>query len=345
MKTIVHALLFFVLLSFETKAQCSFEEPVIKPGKIILCPESSDTLYTEKVYDTYQWIKNGKPIPGATQRYLVINYFDDTPSFFKVAVSKNGCKDTSKRKLADGYAFAGPITISEGELGVYDPQRDATIQCPGDTVKLTFGEPYTENIQWYNQGVAIPGANQQSYIVTQSGSFTQCGAPAVCPNYLVCQNLPVNYYYQKPTATITKKADTLFASKAAQYQWFYFNKRIKGATKNYIVPDRNGAYSVQVIDKYTCPDLSNPFVYTTAFNAENLAVISPNPATSVLHVKLKMQVSQLVITDMFGVKRLIVSSPQTDSDIAIQSLQQGNYFLQVIGNNKELLKTLQFSKQ
>src|SRR4051812_19738864 len=134
------------LIVNNVNAQCSFT-PTIVPNSVIFCPYDTDTLSTQ-VYDTYQWYKDGSPIPGATQQTLVIYQGRDQGAFFKVVVTKNGCKDTSKKVLTDGYAFLPPDLIETGDIGVFDPQKDALVECPEDTLILTLSSPYTENIQW-----------------------------------------------------------------------------------------------------------------------------------------------------------------------------------------------------
>src|SRR2546430_8195554 len=103
------SLLIIAVISLAAKnvqSQCNFT-PTIVPNSLIFCPNETDTLSTQ-VYDTYQWYKNGKPIAGATQRTLVVHQETDQGYFFKVAVTKNGCRDTSKHVFADGYAFNPP---------------------------------------------------------------------------------------------------------------------------------------------------------------------------------------------------------------------------------------------
>ncbi len=252
-----------LLIAGKVNAQCDFT-PTITPENPILCPNSSDTLYTERA-DTYQWYKNNNPISGATKRYLIVHQ-NDVGSFIKVASTRNGCTDTSKRVLIDGYVFLLPYFIHSGDQGTYDPELNASVLCPKDTLILTLGSPYTENIQWYNAGNPIPGANEQSYYVTHTGSYTACGAPAVCPNYMACQNLAVNVVFDKPEAKITERNDTLFASKAKTYQWFLFGKRIPYATRGYYVPKVKGLYTIMTTDKYNCSALSNPYPYNPGEN-------------------------------------------------------------------------------
>jgi hypothetical protein len=50
--------------------------------------------------------------------------------------------------------------------------------------------PYDTNIQWYDNGNPIPGANNDTLFVTSAGSYTFSGAPSLCPNYIQNQFIP-----------------------------------------------------------------------------------------------------------------------------------------------------------
>src|SRR5258706_14061592 len=102
------AVLFLMFFVHDIKAQCSFTA-TITPSSPILCPEGTDTLSTQ-VYDSYQWYKNGHAIAGATNRTYIVGQ-DDILYAFKVAATKDGCTDTSKRVIVDGYVFNPPIII------------------------------------------------------------------------------------------------------------------------------------------------------------------------------------------------------------------------------------------
>ncbi len=259
-KYILHAFIFAIFVcTIKANAQCDFI-PTIKPKEVILCPETSDTLFTERA-DAYQWYRGDDKIPGATHRYYVTKS-KDVGYYIKVASTRNGCTAYSEPRLIDSYFFLLPFFVHSGDLGMYDPKRNATILCPGDTLILTLGNPYNTNVQWYNNGDTIEGANSQKFFVTESGSYTACGAPAVCPNYISCQNLPVNVIFETPTATISERGDTLFASEAKSYQWFLYGKKIPNATAQYYVPRIKGKYMVSTKSRFNCTAFSEPFFFT-----------------------------------------------------------------------------------
>lgn len=158
-------------------------DPVITPNNLILCPNTSDTLWTQ-VFDSYQWIKDGIPINNATNQYYVVNAFADGGSSFTVEATLNNCSNTSEPVLVDGWVFLPPFVITEGNTDSL---------CVGDTLLLIMGQPYDVSLQWTINGSDIIGATNDTLIVTTSGSYSVSGAPSTCPNYI--QNLGLQLQY------------------------------------------------------------------------------------------------------------------------------------------------------
>ncbi len=342
-KTLPLLFLSMIVLSFSVaKAQCNLH-PVIKPDNLILCPDGVDTLYTTQEYDSYQWFRFNKPIPGATQRYLVVNYFEDASTFFKVKVTKGNCTDTSKKMLVDGYAFAGPVIITNGTPSYIDGNTGSSVFCKNDPVSLTFPEPYTQNVQWYNNGKPIPGADSSIYVVTGSGSYTVCGAPAVCPAFTQCEGIPVVIGIDKTVPTVKQNGDTLIASSGKSYQWNVNNNPIPGANSMYYMPSKKGFYSVTVIDKYNCTATSKPVLTT---GSKNIIVIAPNPVKNMAIVQLFTdEAAQLLIADIYGNQRKQILVSGNVLKVPVDLLPVGTYIVHVLdkkGNeigNTKLMKS------
>lgn|GEM_PF-1366193 len=328
----------------KVNAQCDFT-PEIVPKKVILCPNAKDTLATTEAYDSYQWYRNNRPVPGATHRYFVVHQQQDAGTFIKVEATRNGCSAFSKRMLIDGWAFLPPFIIESGDIGVYDPYRDALIECKRDTLILTLGSPYNVNIQWYNNYKPIPGANEQSYTVTKKGSYTVCGAPDICPDYIACESIPINVLYDSLHAEITERNDTLFASRGSDYQWFYNGELIPNSNQGFLVPLKNGRYRVAVRDKYTCSDVSQVYVYT-AGSKESLISVSPNPVHDVMYVKIKSNdASQIIVSDLLGNRLMQVPVTNFYQTISLANLHRGNYVVQLLNKQKQVIGTTKIFKE
>lgn len=158
--------------------------PTITPADLILCPNTSDTLFTQE-YDGYQWYKDGNLLQGATNQFYVVDAFTDAGSMFSVEATENGCAEMSPEVLVDGWAFLGLTVATEG---LKDPL------CAGqDTLLLIINPPYNINIQWTNNGNAIQDATNDTLVVTATGAYSVSGAPDLCPNFV--QNLGFDLEY------------------------------------------------------------------------------------------------------------------------------------------------------
>lgn len=158
--------------------------PTVTPNDLILCPNTSDTLWTEQ-YDSYKWYKDGNLIPNATNQYYVVSAFNDGGSSFKVEATLNNCAEMSPEVLVDGWAFLGVTVITEG--------LQDTLCAGEDTLLLIMGMPYDTDIQWTKGGIDLPGETNDTLVVTTSGVYSVSGAPSICPNFN--QNLGVELTY------------------------------------------------------------------------------------------------------------------------------------------------------
>lgn len=176
-------ILFFLSMTFfiiKMDANCPYT-PTIYPTNLILCPNTTDTLWTQ-TYDSYQWYVGGVPIQGATNQYYVVSSNLDAGSFFSVEVTLNGCKEFADSVLVDGYAFLGVTVATEGKFFV--DGLGVAKACEGDTLLLVLNLPYDTQIQWTKNGGPIIGATNDTLVITTSGDYSVSGAPSICPNFI-----------------------------------------------------------------------------------------------------------------------------------------------------------------
>jgi hypothetical protein len=166
------------------RAQCP-HNPTITPAQLILCPGASDTLWTQ-VYDAYQWYRDGQILPGDTLRYRVVSSVD-AGSQFSVQARLNGCAELAPPVLVDGWLFLLPVVQTVG-------LRD-TLCLGRDTLTLILRPPYTTSIQWTLNGQPIPGANNDTLLVTQSGDYCVSGAPEICPSFVQTLGVILSYTF------------------------------------------------------------------------------------------------------------------------------------------------------
>lgn len=246
-----------LVLGASAFAQCPFD-PTIDPPALILCPSESATLSTQP-YDAYQWYKDGNPIPGAIGQTLAVSAFNDAGSSFSVSATLNGCTETSPSVLVDGWVFLLPYVINGGDepygFGIDGEQ----LFCEGDSALLVLGLPYDTNIQWTNNGVPIPGANNDTLVVTTSGNWSVSGAPSLCPDFVQQLGVTITTLFgPAQQAAIVANGGQLCADPPGTSAQWFLNGAVIG-TGNCITPTASGAYTVLVDLPGQCDAISAPY--------------------------------------------------------------------------------------
>lgn len=72
--------------------------PTVLPTQVLVCPGPPVVLWTQQ-YDSYQWLEDGVPIPGATSYSCLGN----VGSEYSVLATLNGCSELSEKRLIDTY--------------------------------------------------------------------------------------------------------------------------------------------------------------------------------------------------------------------------------------------------
>ncbi len=206
MKHVTLSILLGTFLVHLLPAQCPFDPTVL--GDTLLCGTEQTSLSTQ-TYDTYQWYSRpfgsgnpAAPIAGATGQSLPVTE-DLYLTYVSVEATLNGCTERSPEVLIDLYAFL-PVTVQTAGNFQVGPNGEALL-CPGDTLYLIMLLPYTINIQWSNNGMDIPGATDDTLVVTQPGSYTVEGSPEVCPDIVNQLGLSIDVVPGTNCVTSTKQ--------------------------------------------------------------------------------------------------------------------------------------------
>lgn len=88
------------------------------------CPGESQELKTTNSGDSYQWYKNGNPIPGATKnKYTVTNIKEDAT--YKCVTTKQGTTDDTGNMLSlGGFEFDNTNQNKRPSVSITDPLRN-----------------------------------------------------------------------------------------------------------------------------------------------------------------------------------------------------------------------------
>lgn len=161
----------------DTLSFCAYT-PTIYPASLMLCPGTTDTLWTQPA-DTYQWYDEwGHLIPNATNRYYVCT----GGSRYSVKVSRNGCAEMSVPVDVGAHTgIASQFSIVEsGNLVGEDTA------CAGSSliVSLTFSKPPFPDdslIDWAYNGLPVANHHNDTLIVAASGTYSVTVRHRFCP--------------------------------------------------------------------------------------------------------------------------------------------------------------------
>lgn len=151
--------------------------PTITPETLQLCPGGSETLWTQPA-DSYQWYENGVAIPGATNQYYVAE--SNWTYFPSVMTTINGCSELSKTSFVGRHSWQFQFLVFSVtvEGNIFDGNK----VCLDETVNLNvmINEPHLT--QWYKDDEPIPFANNDTFVVTESGTYKAKVSHPMCSN-------------------------------------------------------------------------------------------------------------------------------------------------------------------
>ena len=340
-----------ICVSRTLTAQCDFEVN-ISPQNVLLCPnEVSQLIISGGNYDAVQWYhafsmtgQGMEPIFGATSTSFSINSGEHSGYYFWASATADDCTENSDTILVDSYVFSG-MSVSHAGEGTFDPNTQVTNLACGDTAILELLLPYNTNIVWFRNDVAIPGENESILEVTESGAYTVTGSPEVCPDWTGFFGFSLLYEAEQiAPALITVSNDTLFASPATSYQWYFEGLALLTATDSFFVASGNGSYVLETISEDSCTSTSEPFVFastSTGLISGNDFEVTPVPASEYIHWNRgTTATSEIRLIDASG--RLISVLKDNSGIIDISALDNGVYFLTIVKDGT--LKTVRFIK-
>ena len=178
-------------LFFATTFYAVAQQPPVISGDVMLCPDTNGTatVTNNVAYTTYQWYSkfwfdfeaDFEPIAGATSSSFTYDWFTYDQSLLKVVVTLDGVELESNTIQIDSYAWTTVLVstttdgiVTRGDYPVY-------LICEGGSVINTVLSPYTF-AQWYKDGVAIQGATNLTYTITEPGEYYVVAGVDVCPN-------------------------------------------------------------------------------------------------------------------------------------------------------------------
>jgi hypothetical protein len=343
-KNVYHMKYIFTLALFglslgTVHAQCTIT-PTITPASPILCPNTTDTLRTTQPYQTYQWYKNNVAISGATNSWLAVDYFNDAGYNFSVSVTQDTCSGTSAQNLVDGWVFLLPTVMSSGNINF----------CPGDTEYLVLMPPYEVNIQWTNNNVPIPGANDDTLIVTQSGNYSVSGAPQICPQFVLQLGVVINIVFSGPQTPVITYSNGVLSTvnfSGYTYQWSDASGPIAGANSFSYTPAQSGVYTVTVTDGNGCSATSQPYNWVVGVGetiAQQIWLKQSINHVFTAGIVAEGYQRELLVTDITGRTLFVLPVPSGSTQLTIDLSNEGEgiymFILQGINGSAGALRVL-----
>jgi hypothetical protein len=181
---------------------CPFS-PVVFPDSLVVCPNSSDTLWTHS-YSSYQWFDGYDTIANETNQY----FLPPDGGNYSVLATLNGCSEMSPPVIVFAYhPFQSFHVDVVGDL-IYPDTA-----CLGDTLKLALTPnhppfPPDENIQWFNDGMLLSLSNNDTLIITSSGNYqVSYYDSTICPGNVIYTSPPVSITFVNCNLLVSENAD------------------------------------------------------------------------------------------------------------------------------------------
>ncbi|MFD2565740.1 FG-GAP-like repeat-containing protein [Pseudotenacibaculum haliotis] len=191
-----------------------------------------------------------------------------------------------------------------------------TTVCQGETVTMNANDG--DSYQWKVDGVDIPGATNQTYIATTSGSYTvEVTNAGGCSGESLPTPIVVN---ENPTVDVSPSGNAflcppngeavLTASQSSIYQWMLNGVDIPNATQQSYVATSAGDYSVRVIDLFGCSATSD--VVSVSENPAEIDVLGDGNFGNVFpnqNVSQSFSISNTVAGSILDITNISIEGP------------------------------------
>ena len=205
--------------------------------------------------------------------------------------------------------------------------------------------PYDVNIQWYNNGVAIPGATQPILEITQTGNYTCVGAPSICPDFILGLGVEVSMTFMTPQVPVLNINGNLFVSSPAEsYQWFLDGQLLVGETQQSVnALNWIGCYRVLTVDQNQCVAMSEDslchVVSLDPFQAIFPVEIYPNPTAEFVWIETEESLARIELFTVNGQLLKTIIPQEKKTPVNLSGYPAGLYFCKVISQNGKEIST------
>lgn len=260
----------------------------------------------------------------------------------------NGATSPELERLAEGE-FSLTVTdansctatqkanIAAIKLPAIEIKGNATL-CPGQTLELDAGGQFSA-YKWST------GETTRTITVKEPGSY----GVEVKIESCVCKLTPVvvNATQGPAKPSISQTQDTLIASPASSYQWFFNSIPINNSNTRRLKGDKAGQYAVRITDLYGCSATSDAFSYKPPLPENEIPApeltIYPNPNNGQFRFfinGLKLAVT-VTISDAKGnavYSKRLEAGHDFEEEVTLSDARPGTYLLKVISGSGRVLQ-------
>lgn len=283
-------------------------------GPNSVCLDDTLTLSTPSTFVSYAWST------GDTTHTTEI----DTGGFYSIIVT-----DTTGCQRVDTLAV--PFIPSPDPMPIIVPEGPV-FYCDGDTLSLDAGAGYF-SYEWNTgfTGRILPVLQPGGYSVLVFNGF---GCSEFSDTVWVDTFMVIR-------PTFTRIGDTLFASPATNYQWWYNGAPITNSTDSVVLAQRTGCYQLCAEDTNGCIGCSDTLCFTVGIEEElvNQVQVYPNPTSGNLFIQATESLSnplEIKLIDLYGraVRNWKWTRLYGRRSIEVTDLSNGMYFLEITTENR-----------
>jgi subtilisin family serine protease len=246
--------------------------------------------------------------------------------------------DLQQSATADGFTGNVPnVEYGYGKIDAFNLllQTNSTLAILGDSVICQTPVQLSSNtlLQSYNWST---GENTASIFINQANTVYLNGYNAKgCRLYSDTVNIQEGS--PLPAPTINQIGQSLVASNAPNYQWYFNDNLLPGETNQTINPINNGFYSVAVTGSEGCKSFSNAFEWTLDLVIEQQEGfrVFPNPSADVIYLESYAQpMKSISLVNPLGQVLIQRKINDTKATLDLDGIAPGNYFIQLYFDNK-----------
>lgn len=275
---------------------------IIGKNAVIISETIEYSVIDTKGIENYWSVKGGEIIGNSDEHMLSVKWTD----------SGNG-KIKLVRRITDiDYADS-----TEKEITIHvKPSMDIDFEesvCQGDTIKYSIEENDAVKNNWFVIGGEVVGNSNEANLLV---NWTEEGKGIIKlirqideAEYRDSAEFSIKINTRPDKSEISRDGNKLVSSSETGNQWYLNDNMIDGAINRFYIPEKDGNYSVQIVNQYKCSsEFSERYQYqknsTKDKEERPIIYIYPNPAiANIANIRIKNSFSDeasIIVYNLFG---------------------------------------------